>query len=147
MPEFVNPFYGRIPECNLTQEELIRAIRPDLAAEHEAVYAYMVHAEATDDPVAKAVRVDIANEERVHAGEFVRLFTILTGDEDAFYHKGALEVDALTAKIARSTPVTQEKNIPIIGSLKYGKPWLSSSECQRPSVFSAHPVTAGYLKR
>jgi len=122
MPEFVNPFSGRIPECKLTPEELIRAISLDLAAEHEAVCAYMAHAEATDDPVAKAVLVDIANEERVHAGEFARLFTILTGDEAALYHKGALEVDALIAKIARSAPVTQEKSIPTIGSLKSGEP-------------------------
>jgi len=64
--------------------------------------------------------VDIANEERVHAGEFARLLAILTGDEDAFYHKGALEVDTLTAKIAQSAPLTQEKNIPTIGSLKSG---------------------------
>lgn len=41
MPEFVNPFYGRIPECNLTQEELIRAIRLDPAAEQEAVHTYI----------------------------------------------------------------------------------------------------------
>jgi len=41
MPEFVNPFSGRIPECKLTPEELIRAIRLDIAAEHEAVHAYI----------------------------------------------------------------------------------------------------------
>jgi len=120
MPEFVNPFSGRIPERTLTKEELIRAIRLDLASEHEAVHAYMAHAEATDDPVAKAVLIDIANEERVHAGEFARLLAILTGDEDVFYHKGALEVDTLAAKITQSAPVTQEKDIPTIGSLKSG---------------------------
>ena len=41
MPEFVNPFSGKVPEKKLTQEELIRAIRLDLAAEHEAVHAYL----------------------------------------------------------------------------------------------------------
>ena len=86
----------------LTTEELIRAIRLDLAAEHEAVHAYMAHADATDNPVAKAVLIDIANEERVHAGEFARLLAILTGDEDKFLEKGALEVNAISAKIAES---------------------------------------------
>ncbi len=49
MPEFVNPFSGKIPERQLTSEELIRAIRLDLAAEHEAVHACMAHADATDN--------------------------------------------------------------------------------------------------
>jgi rubrerythrin len=82
MPEFINPFSGKVPDRKLTTEELIRAIRLDLAAEEEAVHLYMAHAEATDHPLAKKVLIDIANEERVHAGEFSRLLEILTGDED-----------------------------------------------------------------
>ena len=80
----------------------------------------MAHAEATDNPVVKAVLIDIANEERVHAGEFARLLAILTGDEDAFYHKGALEVNAVAAKIALPVQAAPEKDIPTIGSLKSG---------------------------
>jgi rubrerythrin len=120
MPEFVNPFSGKIPERQLTSEELIRAIRLDLAAEHEAVHAYMAHADATDNPVAKAVLIDIANEERVHAGEFARLLALLTGDEDEFLTKGALEVNAISAKIAQSVQVTADQDIPTVGSLKSG---------------------------
>jgi hypothetical protein len=52
----------------------------------------MAHADATDNPVAKAVLIDTANEECVYAGEFALLPAILTGDEDAFLQKGALEV-------------------------------------------------------
>jgi rubrerythrin len=95
MPEFLNPFPGMVPERKLTLEELIRAIRLDLAAEHEAVHVYMAHAEATDHPLAKKVLIDIANEERVHAGEFGRLLSILTGDEDKFLAEGAEEVDEM----------------------------------------------------
>ena len=120
MPDFVNPFSGKIPEQKLTKEELIRAIRLDLAAEHEAVHSYMAHADATDHPVAKAVLIDIANEERVHAGEFARLLTILTGDEDKFLEKGALEVNAISAKIAESTQEPVDQGIPTVGSLKSG---------------------------
>jgi len=98
MPEFLNPFSGRVPEGRLTPQELIRAIRLDLAAEHEAVHLYMAHAEATDNPLAKKVLIDIANEERIHAGEFARLISILTGDEDILLAKGAKEVDEMAAE-------------------------------------------------
>ncbi len=95
MPEFVNPFSGKVPDRKLTTEELVRALRLDLAAEHEAVHTYLSHADATDHPLARAVLIDIANEERVHAGEFARLISIITGDEDEFQKKGTLEVDTM----------------------------------------------------
>ncbi len=120
MPEFVNPFSGKIPDRVLTNEELIRAIRLDLAAEHEAVHTYLSHADATDNPLARAVLIDIANEERVHAGEFDRLISILTGDEDEFLSKGAREVDVIAAGIGKTGSVTKDKNITTIGSLKQG---------------------------
>jgi rubrerythrin len=120
MPEFVNPFSGKVPERRLTHEELIRAIRLDLAAEHEAVHAYLAHADATDNPLAKAVLIDIANEERVHAGEFGRLLSILTGDEDEFLKKGAAEVDVVATQIARPIEAPTEVQVPSIGSMKSG---------------------------
>ncbi len=102
MPEFVNPFSGKLPDRKLTIEELVRAIRLDLAAEHEAVHVYMAHADATDHPLAKEVLIDIANEERVHAGEFSRLLQILTGDEDKWLAEGAEEVDEMAAELGGS---------------------------------------------
>jgi len=101
MAEFMNPFSGKVPERKLTKEELIRAIRMDLAAEEEAVHVYMAHAEATDDPLAKKVLMDIANEEKVHAGEFLRLLQILTGDEDEYLRKGAEEVDEMAEELKK----------------------------------------------
>ena len=53
MPEFVNPFSGKVPERKLTLEELIRAIRLNIAAEQEAVHLYMAHADATDHPLLR----------------------------------------------------------------------------------------------
>lgn len=99
MPEFLNPFSGKLPDRKLTTEELIRAIRLDLAAEHEAVHLYMAHADATDHPLAKKVLTDIANEERVHAGEFSRLLAILTGDEEKWLAEGAKEVEEMAADL------------------------------------------------
>lgn len=128
MPEFLNPFSGKVPDRMLTKDELIRAIRLDLAAEHEAVHLYLAHAEATDNPLAKKVLIDIANEERVHAGEFGRLISILTGDEDAMLAEGAQEVDEMARELSApsqengqnaSTPESEEKSIETtIGSLK-----------------------------
>ncbi len=40
MPEFVNPFSGVVPDRKMTKQELIRAIRLNLAAEHEAIHLY-----------------------------------------------------------------------------------------------------------
>ena len=103
MPEFLNPFSGTVPDRKLTLSELIRAIRLNLAAEHEAVHLYMAHADATDHPLAKEVLTDIANEERVHAGEFQRLLEILTGDEQKWMAEGRAEVDEMAAEIGAST--------------------------------------------
>jgi rubrerythrin len=100
MPEFVHPFSGKVPDRMLTQEELIRAIRLNVAAEHEAIHLYMAHAEATDHPLAKKVLIDVANEERVHVGEFERLLEILTGDEDRWLAEGREEVDEMVAEMA-----------------------------------------------
>jgi rubrerythrin len=120
MPEFVNPFSGQVPDRKLTHEELIRAIRLNLAAEHEAVHLYMAHAEATDHPLAREVLIDIANEERVHAGEFGRLLEILTGDEDQFLAEGRGEVDEMAAEMAaggQQASKAGEEEV-TIGSLK-----------------------------
>lgn len=120
MPEFVNPFSGKVPDRKLTKEELIRAIRLDLAAEEEAVHLYMSHAEATDHPLAKKVFIDIANEERVHAGELSRLLQILTGDEDGYLAQGAQEVDELAEGGQGSAPSRAggPGEEPTVGSLR-----------------------------
>ena len=99
MPEFGNPFSGMKVDRKVTKEELIRAIRFMVAAEYEAVQLYMQLAESTDDKLAKEVLVDIADEERVHAGEFLRLLKHLAPDEEKFYEEGAEEVDEMMEKL------------------------------------------------
>ena len=71
----------------------MRAIRFMVAAEYEAVQLYMQLAESTDNKLAVKVIKDIADEEIVHAGEFLRLLHELAPDEDKFYAKGAKEVE------------------------------------------------------
>jgi rubrerythrin len=99
MPEFGNPFAGLKANRKLTKAELIRAIRFMVAAEYEAVQLYMQLAESTDDKLAKEVLIDIADEERVHAGEFLRLLRQLAPDEEKFYKEGQEEVEEMMKEL------------------------------------------------
>jgi len=94
MPDFGSPFSRLANDRKLTNEELIRAIRFMVAAEYEAIQLYMQLAESTDNKLAAEVLKDIADEERVHAGEFLRLLHELAPDEEKFYAEGAKEVEA-----------------------------------------------------
>ncbi len=98
MPEFGSPFAGLAKDRKLSKEELIRAIRFMVAAEYEAIQLYMQLAESTDNALAIDVLQDIADEERVHAGEFLRLLKELAPDEEKFYAEGAEEVEEEIAK-------------------------------------------------
>jgi rubrerythrin len=52
-------------------------------------------AESTDNKLAIAVLKDIADEEIVHAGEFLRLLHKLAPDEEKLYDKGTKEVEKI----------------------------------------------------
>ena len=117
MAEFVNPFSGVVPGRKLTPREVSRAIRLALAAEEEAVHLYDALADATDNAVAKAVLQDIADEERVHAGEFLRLLSLLQPSEGQFLAQGAGEVDALAKSVA-GTAEGGAPSIPMVGDLR-----------------------------
>ncbi|MDI6901988.1 MAG: ferritin family protein [Anaerosomatales bacterium] len=95
MPEFGAAFSGLAASRMLTHEELVRAIRFMVAAEYEAIQLYMQLAESTDHELAREVLVDIADEERVHAGEFLRLLHELAPDEQRFYDEGREEVEEM----------------------------------------------------
>jgi rubrerythrin len=99
MPDFGNPFSGLAHDRKLTSEELIRAIRFMIAAEYEAVQLYMELAESIDNKLAIEVLKDIADEEKVHAGEFLRLLKQLAPDEEKFYGEGAEEVEEEIEKL------------------------------------------------
>lgn len=93
MPEFGDPFSGLKHDRMLTHEELVRAIRFMVSAEYEAIQLYEQLAESTTNVLAQKVLRDIADEEKVHAGEFLRLLTELQPDEEEFYRQGAQEVE------------------------------------------------------
>ena len=99
MPDFGMPFSGLAGDRKLSHEELIRAVRFMVAAEYEAVQMYMQLAESTDNRLEIEVLKDIADEERVHAGEFLRLLRHLAPDEEGFYSEGAEEVEEEIKKL------------------------------------------------
>ncbi len=102
MPDFGHPFSVLKAGRKLTHEELVRAIRFMVAAEYEAVQLYLQLAESTDDALAITVLKDIAEEEVVHAGEFLRLLQELSPEEARLYQEGAKEVEELMEGITSS---------------------------------------------
>ncbi len=101
MPEFSTAFSGLSEKKPLTHEELVRSIRFMIAAEYEAIQLYTQLAESTNNKLAKEVLIDIANEEKVHAGEFLRLLKELAPDEEEFYKAGAQEVEEEIEKLGK----------------------------------------------
>ena len=93
MPEFRSPFSGLANDRKLTDKELVRAIRFMVAAEYEATQLYTQLAESTDNKLAVKVLKEIADEELVHVGEFLRLLRELAPNEENLYAKGTKEVE------------------------------------------------------
>jgi len=101
MPEFCDSFTVLKNDRKVTHEELVRAIRFMIAAEYEAVQLYQQLAESTDNRLAQEVLNDIADEEKEHAGEFLRLLRELDPEEEKFYKEGAEEVEEMIAKLKK----------------------------------------------
>jgi rubrerythrin len=101
MPEFGSPFSVLKSDRKLTHEELVRAVRFMIAAEYEAIQMYQQTAESTNHPLAREVLLDIANEEKEHAGEFLRLLRELDPEEEKFYADGYGEVEEMIGKIRK----------------------------------------------
>ncbi|MEN6545546.1 MAG: ferritin family protein [Armatimonadia bacterium] len=104
MPDFADPFSGRQLDRAMTLGELTRALRLSIAAELEAIHLYESMADSTDNDLAAAVLRDIANEERVHVGEFQHVLNLLLEDEVGYLQAGAAEVDAMNAALSGEAP-------------------------------------------
>jgi len=98
MPEFMNPFSGLAPGRKMTPRELTRGIRLALAAEQEAIHLYEALADAAEDPFAVRVLQDVADEERVHVGEFQKLLNLLLPDEADKLREGGDELLEMQAR-------------------------------------------------
>ena len=92
-------FTGMQADRKLTKQELIREVRAMVCSEYEAIKLYTQLAESTNDAVAKAVLMDVAKEEIVHAGEFLKLLKYLHPEEEKYYQDGAKEVEEMIEKV------------------------------------------------
>lgn len=103
MPAFGDPFGGNIPR-KITKEELIQAIRLDIAGELEAIFLYDAHVLATDDIVAKRVLADIRDEEKAHVGELMALLRHLDPAEAELFASGETEVKEMMEELGIHEP-------------------------------------------
>jgi Uncharacterized conserved protein len=103
MPAFANPFEGNVPR-KITKEELIQAIRVDIASELEAIYLYDAHVMATDDPIAKKVLADIRDEEKEHVGELMALMRYLDPELARLMTNGESEVKEMMEELGIKEP-------------------------------------------
>jgi rubrerythrin len=79
----------------ISKEELIRAVRLDIAGESEAIFLDDAHVLATDDPIAQKIIADIRDEEKAHVGELMTLLKILDPAEAKHFVEGEAEVQEL----------------------------------------------------
>ena len=120
MPAFANPFQGNV-ERKLTKEELIQAIRLDIAGELEAIYLYDAHVQATDNEMAKKVIADIRDEEKAHVGELMTLLRALDPQEAEFFASGEAEVREMLEGLGLAAPAAEPagdvSKVATVGSL------------------------------
>ena len=118
MPNFPNPFQGNVPR-KMTKEELIQAIRINIAGELEAIFLYDAHVQATDIELAKKVIGDIRDEEKAHVGELMTLLYALDPKEAEFFASGRAEVQEMMEELGMAAPEAEtDDGKPTVGSLR-----------------------------
>lgn len=91
MPVFSTPFKGNNNDKKLSAPELIRAIRFGIASEFEAIQFYEQLEDSIDNKEAKVLLHEIADDEKVHVGNFLYLLKLLSKDEEKHYKEGLEE--------------------------------------------------------
>ncbi len=103
MPDFAHPFNANV-DRKMSKEELIQAIRLDIAGELEAIYVYDAHVQATDIEIAKKVIADIRDEEKTHIGELMTLLRTLDPKEYEHFAAGEAEVKEMLEELGIAQP-------------------------------------------
>ena len=93
MPDFANPFSGLNAGGKLKDDDLVCAIRIMVAEEYESIQHCMQLVKAAENKLVKETVKEMADEKRVHAGQFLRLLLELDPEEETLYSEGAEEVD------------------------------------------------------
>lgn len=118
MPSMPNPFAANLTGKKLSKYDLVQAIRTDIIGELEAIFLYDAHAEASDDPVVKAVLADIRDEEKAHVGELYALLKYLDATEAEHLASGEDEVKEMMEQLGIAPASTIADNGSTVGSLK-----------------------------
>ncbi|HWR31360.1 MAG TPA: ferritin family protein [Negativicutes bacterium] len=100
MSSFGSPNSGLANQNKLSNDELIRAIRFLVASEYEAVRMYTQLADSIDNKIARAMLKEIADQEVIHAGEFLKLLCRLAPDKEHLCKR----VENKAGKIMKETP-------------------------------------------
>lgn len=82
-----DPFVANVPR-QLSKDEIMQALRVDIAGELEAIIGYEAHAMSIDDARVKKVLMHIADEERQHVGELQQLLFMLNPNEQQMVDQG-----------------------------------------------------------
>jgi rubrerythrin len=91
MAIFGNPFVGNA-SGKMSEQDLIQALRVDIAGQLEAIVGYEAHASSTNDERVKKVLYHIFNEEKQHVGELEQLINMLNPNDAQLIDKGRQEV-------------------------------------------------------
>lgn len=92
------------PGKSLNNRELARAIRLSISAEHDAVHLYELIADSTTNVFVRKIMQDVANEEKVHVGEFEKLLSVIDVEDTEFIEEGKNEVEEI---------MTEEPDVPV----------------------------------
>jgi rubrerythrin len=85
---------SKISKADLNKEIL----RAAMIAELDAVNLYEQMAHLTDDPHIRAILLDVAKEEKTHAGEFQAMLLRIDQEQAEELEHGKEEVEELTGK-------------------------------------------------
>jgi rubrerythrin len=96
--DLTDPFVGLVPR-KMTDEELARAIRLNIAAEVDAINLYAAHMDATDNEAARRLLAHIIDEEKEHLAEFLELLKILDPKQATDLAEARPKVDAILAGV------------------------------------------------
>ncbi len=79
----------------MNREELLQALRYAIVAELDAINLYVQFAEACEDEGVREVFLDIAREEKTHAGEFLEMLVRMDPQQARELENGRKEVKEL----------------------------------------------------
>lgn len=95
----------------LDSRELERAVRIGIAAEHDATHFYETIADSIDDVKIKKLFQDVANEEKVHVGEFEQVLIELNKKNGELVEEGKSEAMKKMSSISKAAFYDEMKKI------------------------------------